>query len=145
MISFSSAKKAVVGSVAAILILTVLEFPAPMGFETRPQAEVSPLWLEFFIAILIVEILVIPMIYVRPKLGANLGILGAILNILLVLADQAHLMQPEIAPFGYSMLELAVVVASSSVVYFSLIVLISEQRLHLKSMTERAIAREGWR
>jgi hypothetical protein len=37
---------------------------------------------------------------------------AAILNILQVVADQAHLMQPEIAPFGYLLLEDAVVLAS---------------------------------
>lgn len=30
-------KMAVVFSVLAIIILTILEFPAPIGFETRPQ------------------------------------------------------------------------------------------------------------
>jgi hypothetical protein len=87
----SSAKRAVFGAVIVILILTVLEFPPPIGFETRPQSDVSIFWLVFFIVILIVEIATIPMIYRRPSIGVGLGILAAILNILQVLADQAHL------------------------------------------------------
>jgi len=119
MISLSSAKRAVLGAVIVILILTVLEFPPPIGFETRPQSNVSVFWLAFFIVILIVEIATIPVIYRRPSVGAGLGILAAILNILQVFADQAHLMQPEVAPFGYSILEGMVVIASLALTYFS--------------------------
>jgi hypothetical protein len=119
MISLSSAKRAVLGAVIVILILTVLEFPPPVGFETRPQSNVSFFWLAFFIVILIVEIATIPVIYGRPSVGAGLGILAAILNISQVFADQAHLMQPEVAPFGYSILEGMVVIASVALAYFS--------------------------
>jgi len=119
MISLSSAKRAVLAAVIVILILTVLEFPPPLGFETRPQSDVSSFWLAFFIVILIVEIATIPMIYRRPSAVGGLGILAAILNILQVLADQAHLMQPEVAPFGYSVLEGMVVIASLALAYFS--------------------------
>ena len=119
MIPLSSAKRAVLAAVIVILILTVLEFPPPLGFETRPQSDVSSFWLAFFIVILIVEIATIPMIYRRPSVGGGLGILAAILNILQVLADQAHLMQPEVAPFGYSVLKGMVVIASLALAYFS--------------------------
>jgi hypothetical protein len=115
----SSAKRAVLGAVIVILILTVLEFPSPIGFETRPQSDVSVFWLAFFMVILIVEVATIPMIYRRPIVGGDLGILAAVLNILQVLADQVHLMQPEIAPFGYSVLEGMVVIASLALAYFS--------------------------
>ena len=119
MISLSSARRAVLGVLIVIWILTVLEFPPPVGFETRPQSNVSIFWLAFFIVILIVEVATIPVIYRRPSVGAGLGILAAILNILQVLADQAHLMQPEVAPFGYSVLEGMVVIASVALAYFS--------------------------
>jgi hypothetical protein len=119
MISLSSAKRAVLGAVIVILVLTVLEFPPPIGFETRPQSNVSIFWLAFFIVILIVEIATIPVIYGSPSVGGGLGILAAILNILQVFADQAHLMQPEVAPFGYSILEGMVVIASLALAYFS--------------------------
>jgi len=119
MISLSSAKRAVLGAVIVILILTVLEFPPPIGFETRPQSNVSVFWLAFFIVILIVEIATIPVIYRRPSVGGGLGILAAILNISQVLADQVHLMQPEVAPFGYSILEGMVVTASVALACFS--------------------------
>jgi hypothetical protein len=115
----SSAKKGVLASIIAILVLTVLEFPPPIGFETRPQSDVSPVWLTFFLIILIVEIATIPMIYKRQRIGSGLGILAAILNILQVIADQAHLMQPEVAPLGYSVLEGMVVMASLALAYFS--------------------------
>ena len=119
MISLSSAKRAVLGVMIVIWILTALEFPPPIGFETRPQSDVSIFWLAFFIVILIVEIATIPMIYRRPSVGGGLGILAAILNILQVLADQAHLMQPEVAPLSYSILESIVVMASLGLAYFS--------------------------
>jgi hypothetical protein len=117
--SVSSAKRAVLVTVVAILILKVLEFPPPIGFETRPQSSVSFLWLAFFLVILIVEVATIPLIYRRPGVGGKLGILAAIFNILQVIADQAHLMQPEVAPFGYSVLEGMVVIAAISLAYFS--------------------------
>lgn len=118
-LTLSFAKLAVLGAVIAILILTVLEFPPPIGFETRPQSDVSIFWLAFFLVILIVEIATVPLIYMRPSAGGKLGILAAILNISQVIADQAHLMQPEVAPLGYSVLEGTVVIASISLAYFS--------------------------
>ena len=129
----SSARRAALGAVIVILILTVLEFPPPLGFETRPQSDVSIFWLAFFIVILIVEIATIPMIYRRPSVGGGLGILAAILNILQVLADQAHLMQPEVAPFSYSVLEGIVLIASLALAYFSWMVSQSAQMPTLQS------------
>ena len=114
-----SIKRAVLGAVIVILVLTVLEFPPPLGFETRPQSNVSPFWLAFFVLILITELATIPLIFKRPRFGGGLGILAAILNIVQVLADQAHLMQPEVAPLDYSVLEGMVVLASLALAYFS--------------------------
>jgi hypothetical protein len=114
------AKWGAVGAITAILILTVLEFPAPVGFETRPQTNVSLFWLFFFLILLVTEIAAIPLIFKRLSLGRTFGILAGILNILQVLADQAHLMQPEAAPLGYSLLEGLVVIASVVLIYFSL-------------------------
>ncbi len=116
----SSAKIGAVGAIIAILIITVLEFPPPIGFETRPQTDVSIFWLFFFLAILITEIAAIPLIIKRPGLGRKFGIVAGTLNILQVIADQAHLMQPEIAPLGYSVLEGMVGIASLALIYFSL-------------------------
>jgi hypothetical protein len=139
MISISSAKMAAIASIGAILLITVLEFPPPIGFETRPQSDVSSFWLVFFVAILIVEITAIPTIYKRPKVGGVLGILAATLNILQVLADQNHLMQPEVAPFGYSVLEGMVVIASLTLAYFSWKVLQSGQKPALLSKKVNSI------
>src|SRR6266508_4644959 len=94
----SSAKIGAVGAIIAILIITVLEFPPPIGFETRPQTDVSIFWLFFFLAILITEIAAIPLIIKRPGLGRKFGIVAGTLNIVQAIADQAHLMQPEVAP-----------------------------------------------
>lgn len=113
-----SAKIGVIGSIITILILTVLEFPTPIGFETRSQNNVSLLWLIFFLLIVVSEIVTILLISKRPTLGAKFGLVAAILNIFQVIADQAHLMQPEIAPLGYSMLEYGVVVISLILIYF---------------------------
>jgi hypothetical protein len=109
----------IIASVVSILILTVLEFPAPIGFEVRPQDHVSRYWLFLFLAILISEISSASFIFKKPKLGAQLGILAAILNILQIVADQLHLMQPEIAPFGYYLLENTVGVFSIFLGYLS--------------------------
>jgi hypothetical protein len=97
-----------------------LEFPPPIGFETRPQTDVSIFWLLFFLVIVITEIAAIPLIFKRPGLGRKFGIVAGILNILQVIADQAHLMQPEIASLGYSALEGLVVIASLVLIFFSL-------------------------
>lgn len=112
-------KKIILGAVIAILLLTVLEFPAPIGFETRPQSGVSLFWLVFFVIIAITELATIPLIFKKPIVGAWLGVLAGFLNILQVIADQAHLMQPERAPFGYTLLEYTVSIASLVLIYFS--------------------------
>jgi len=116
-------RRVVVLTILIILALTILEFPAPIGFETRPQTDVSLFWLAFFIIILVVEITSISLIYKRSKIGALFGILAGIFNILQVLADQFHLMQPEVAPLSYSMLEYFVALVSFVLIYFSLKVL----------------------
>jgi len=41
------AKRGVLRAIIVILTLTVLEFPPPTGFETRPQEHVSLFWLFF--------------------------------------------------------------------------------------------------
>jgi len=118
----SSAKRAVLGVVIVIWIITALEFPAPIGFETRPQSDVSLFWLAYFLVILIVEVATILMIHRRPSVGGGLGILAAILNILFVIADEARLIQPEAPAFHYSVLEGTGVIASLALAYFSWVV-----------------------
>lgn len=113
------AKRGVLGAVIVILILTVLEFPPPLGFETRPQGDVSIWWLAFFLVILMTELATLPLIFKRPRLGSQLALVAAILNIVQVIADQAHLLQPEVAPLSYSVLEGLVVVASLVLGYFA--------------------------
>lgn len=112
-------KRGVVGSIILILVLTVLEFPPPIGFETRPQDNVSMLWLILFLAILITEIVAIPLIFKRPSLGTKFAISAGILNIIQIFADQLHLMQPEIAPLGYTLLEYLVGVVALVLIYFA--------------------------
>ncbi len=114
-----TSKRLVTSTIIAILLLTALEFPAPIGFETRPQSNVSPLWLMFFLIIAVSELAVVPLIYKHPKLAAKLGILVGILNILQVLADQFHLIQPELATVAYSLLEYMVTLMSFALIYFS--------------------------
>lgn len=114
-----TSKRLVTSTIIAILLLTALEFPAPIGFETRPQSNVSPLWLMFFLIIAVSELAIIPLIYKHPKMAAKLGILVGILNILQVLADQFHLIQPELATVAYSLLEYVVVLMSFALIYFS--------------------------
>lgn len=111
------AKRGVFGAVIVILLLTVLEFPPPLGFETRPQGDVSRLWLLLFLAILVTEVGAIALIFKRPKLGAKFAIGAAVLNLLQIFADQLHLMQPEIAPLGYTLLEYSVGIVSLALLY----------------------------
>lgn len=113
-------KWGVVGSVAAILVFTVLEFPAPVGFETRPQVNVSPLWLILFLAILITEIAAVSLVFKYQKVGAKFAVAAGVLNITQIFADQLHLMQPEAAPLGYTILELSVGIISLVLIYFAL-------------------------
>ncbi len=113
-------KSGIISCVAAIIILTILEFPAPIGFETRPQNNVSLGWLFFFLTIVITEIVTIPLILKKPSLGIKFGIVAGVLNILQVIADQLHLMQPEVAPLYYSFLEYSVVILSVVLIYLSI-------------------------
>jgi len=113
-------KIGIIGCVVSIIVLTILEFPAPVGFETRPQDNVSLGWLIFFLSIVITEIATIPLILKKPKLGSIFGIIAGSLNILQVIADQLHLMQPEVAPLGYTLLEYSVAIFSIVLIYLSL-------------------------
>ncbi len=112
-------KKGVIWSIVIILILTILEFPAPIGFETRPQDNVSLWWLLLFVVILLTEIITLFTIYKKPSWGARFGIIAGVLNVAQVIADQMHLMQPELAPFGYRILENMVALFSIALIYFS--------------------------
>lgn len=117
--SRSLGKRGVVGSIVLILILTFLELPEPMGFETRSQDNVSRGWLLLFVAILISEIWAMVAVFRRPRSGVWAAIVAAILNIFQIIADQTHMMQPEVAPFKYSLLEYAVGVVSFGLIYFA--------------------------
>jgi hypothetical protein len=121
------AKWGVVGTVVALLVLTVLE----IGFEPRSQANVSPLWLTLFLAVLITEIAAIPLIFKRPKMGAKFAIVAGALNITQIFADQLHLMQPEVAPLGYTLLEYSDGLVSIVLIYFAWKVRQREMDLHL--------------
>lgn len=106
-----STKRAVITFVIVILVLSFLGFP--------PQSNVSLIWLAYFVVVVIIEIVTIPMIYRRPVVGGVLGIIAAILNILLIFADQTHLLQPEVASFSLSVLQSMIVIASLALAYFS--------------------------
>lgn len=113
------AKRGVAGSIVATLIITALEFPPPIGFETRPQDDVSIIWLSYFFVILVLEIIAIPLIYKKPRIGSLFAIISAVLNIFFVIADQLHLLQPEIATLLYSSIEGAGVIVSVVLIYFA--------------------------
>lgn len=113
-------KLGIIGCVVAIIVLTILEFPAPIGFETRPQDNVSIGWLLFFLTIVVTEIATIPLILKKPSLGIKFGIVAGVLNILQVIADQLHLLQPEVAPLGYTLLEYSVALISVVLIYLSI-------------------------
>ncbi len=112
-------ERGVLAAVVTILVLTILEFPPPVGFETRPQNDVSLVWLAYFLTILIVEIAAVPLVYRRPGIGGMFGIAAAGLNIFQIIADLTHMIQPEVAPLGYAFLEVLVGVASLALAYFS--------------------------
>lgn len=67
------AKRGVVYSIITTLIITALEFPPPVGFETRP----------------------------------------------FVIADQIHLLQPEVATPLYSVIEITGAIVSMILIYFA--------------------------
>lgn len=96
-----------------------MEFPPPIGFETRPQDDVSIFWLVFFLAILVAEIAAILFIFKRPKLGAKLAVAAGVLNILQIVADQMHLMQPETATLAYTLLEYSLGLFALLLIYFA--------------------------
>jgi hypothetical protein len=117
--SLKSAKIGIIVSIVCILIPTVLELPAPIGIETRPQNDVSLFWLLLFLVILISEIAAALLIIKKPKIGANLALVAGVLNIFQIIADQLHLMQPEIATFAYTLLEYSVGIFALALIYFA--------------------------
>lgn len=118
-LKIKTAQRAVSATIILILVLTVLEFPAPIGFETRPQTGVSKLWLLLFLAIVVSESVAMIRVFKRPRTGARLAILAAVLNLLQIVADLTHMMQPEIAPWNYVALELSVGFLAFLLIYFS--------------------------
>lgn len=116
----SQAKKGVVSSIVLILILTVLEMPQPVGFETRPQDNVSLKWLVLFLAILTTEITALVRMKKHPGIAARFAIVAGCLNIFQVVADLAHWMQPETASWGSVILEYLVGLISIGLIYFAL-------------------------
>lgn len=118
-----SAKRGVIVSIFVILVLTFLEMPKPLGFETRPQDNVSKSWLILFFVILAVEILAMIRIQRHAKMSARMAIIAAVLNIFQVYADQTHMMQPQVPSHTYTLIEYAVVLVSLGLIYFSLGVL----------------------
>ena len=118
-LSLKWAQRGVLGSIVAILVVSVLEFPPPVGFETRPQTDVSPLWLGLFVVILGSEIAAMILIFTRPRVGVWFAIVAGSLNIIQILADQFHLMQQQTAPLGYAMLEYTVGALSIALLYFA--------------------------
>lgn len=68
---------------------------------------------------MISEIAAMILVFGRPGTGARLAIVAASLNIFQIVADQTHMMQPEVAPFGYSVLEYAVGIVSLGLIYFA--------------------------
>lgn len=122
-LKFKTAKRAVSATIILILVLTVLEFPAPIGFESRPQDGVSKLWLLLFLAIVVSESVAMIQVFKRPRTGARLAIVAAILNLIQIVADLTHMMQPESAPWNYVALELSVGFLAVGLIYFSRLVL----------------------
>lgn len=94
-----------------------------MGFETRSQSNVSRGWLVLFFAIVFCEIVALIRVHRHAKMAARLAIVAAVLNIFQIIADQTHMMQPQVASRGYSLLEYAVGLVSLGLIYFSLGVL----------------------
>lgn len=119
-ISLKQAKRGVITSILLILILTILEMPKPVGFETRPQDNVSLWWLLLFLSILTTEITAMIGIRKSPGIGARLAIVAGSLNIFQIVADLDHMMQPEIASWGSVILEYIVGALSIGLIYFAL-------------------------
>lgn len=117
--SQNAGKRGVIGSIVFIIILTVLEFPKPIGFETRSQDNVSRLWLLLFAAIIFTEVAALVLLFKRTAVGAILAIAAGALNLFQVVADQMHMMQPESPRFSYSLIEYSVGLISIGLIYFA--------------------------
>lgn len=100
-----------------MLLVTVLGFPKPIGFETRQQNNVSLWWLLLFLSITGLEIATLILISKNPALAARTAIAAGILNIFQALADQNHMMQPELASRGSVILEYTAQVTSLCLIY----------------------------
>lgn len=94
--------------------------PKPVGFETRPQDNVSLWWLLLFVTILTVEILTMIRMKKSPGIAARFAIVAGCLNILQIVADLAHWMQPETASWGSVILEYLVGAISVGLIFFAL-------------------------
>ena len=78
------------------------------------------LWLILFLAILVSEIAAASLVFKKTKLAIKFAIIAGVLNIAQIIADLFHLMQPEVAPFSYVVLELSVGFLSLLYIYFAL-------------------------
>ena len=115
--------KVIFVTILLILLVQILEFPAPIGFETRPQDNVSVLWLVPFIVLWVLEIITLFVVKKYIRLAAKFGIAITLLNIWAVIADQLHLFQLEVPTLIYTALEGLGVLFSLALAYFSFLVL----------------------
>ncbi|MDA4129083.1 MAG: hypothetical protein OK422_06495 [Thaumarchaeota archaeon] len=92
-------------------------FPSPFGFETRPIASTSLIFgIPFFVA-LFLNILAIPVLWKRPRIGSVFGILTAALMVLGVALDQTGFVVPgQLPPAIISAFEAIDVILSALVI-----------------------------
>ncbi|MDA4127665.1 MAG: hypothetical protein OK452_10785 [Thaumarchaeota archaeon] len=80
------------------LVSWIAYFPSPYGFETRPVLGLSPIFGAPFAISFLLNLVLIPMLWRRPKLGSILAILLGVLFIIGVVFDQAGLATPGLTP-----------------------------------------------
>ena len=85
-------------TVGASLVSWVAYFPTPYGFETRPVEALSPIFGTPFAVGFFLNLILIPILWKRPRIGSILTILLGLLFIIGVLFDQAGLAVPGLLP-----------------------------------------------
>jgi hypothetical protein len=82
----------------ASLVSWVAYFPSPFGFETRPVFALSPIFGTPFAVGFVLNLILIPILWKRPRIGSILAILFGFLFIIGVVFDQAGLAVPGMLP-----------------------------------------------
>ena len=118
--NLSRNQKVLIAALVLTFILNLLASPPPTGLETRPGTSIkSPAWYGVFAVLLGVDVVAVALLFFKPKAASILAAIVSILNFVVVLSDQAGLIQPTAPPSPIFGDEVAIFIVSIVVLLYA--------------------------